>query len=130
MPTDGDNILGYDRAILVISTMQQFSLNFREIIIDEMKIRILRTDTAYPFPCLIAELCRAANMPEISGIDNDIPSWKTHNPIWYDENQPGLRLDKGADLAEDPLVTDVGSLPNVEVQDSETAQLTFQHRQV
>lgn len=47
MPTDSDNILGDDRAILVTS------LNFGEIIAEEIKIWVSRSDTTYPFPCLI-----------------------------------------------------------------------------
>ena len=73
MPTVEDNILGGNRAILVASMVQKLSLNFGEIIADEMKIRMSRTDTAYPFPCLITELYRAANVTKIAGIDDDIP---------------------------------------------------------
>lgn len=58
--------MGDDRAILVASMVKNLSINFGEIIAVEMKIRILRTDTAYHFPCLITELGRAANVPKIA----------------------------------------------------------------
>lgn len=54
--------------------MQQLFLNFREIIANEMKIRMSRTGTTYPFPYLITELCRAANMPKIVVFDDEVDS--------------------------------------------------------
>lgn len=44
--------------------------------------------------------------------------------MWYDENQPGLRLDRGAGVAADPPITDASSIPNLKVQDSETVHPT------
>lgn len=66
MPTTADNILGDDKEVLVTSLMDKLHLNFREIIADEIKIRVLRPDTAYPFPCLIKKLCQVANVLEVA----------------------------------------------------------------
>ncbi|PHT35754.1 hypothetical protein CQW23_23454 [Capsicum baccatum] len=115
MPTDGDNILDEDRAILVAIMEKKLPLNFKKIIADEIKIRMSRTKATYPFSYLIIKLCRAANVPEIAGVDDDIPARKTQNPIRYDQNQLGLRLDRGTEVAADPPVTDIRSTPNVEV---------------
>lgn len=51
MPKVGDKTLGEDRSILAMSLMLEFQLNFREIIINKIKIKAIRTDTAYPFLC-------------------------------------------------------------------------------
>ncbi|PHT32705.1 hypothetical protein CQW23_29042 [Capsicum baccatum] len=91
MPAAGYNILGDNRVVLVASLVAKLYLNFEEIISKEIKIRISRPDTAYPFPCLITKLCEVANVPEFVGVDQDIPSRKTYNPIRYDENQPRLK---------------------------------------
>ena len=94
MPTDGDNILEGDRAILVISFVTNLRLNFGEIIIEEIKIRISRYNIAYPFPYLITRLCRAANMPKIVGLEEELLAKKTHNPIQNEENQSRLIFDR------------------------------------
>ncbi|PHT28268.1 hypothetical protein CQW23_32133 [Capsicum baccatum] len=82
MPIEGDKILGDDRAIFVASLVQQLPLNLGEIIADEIKIRMSRVDTAYHFFCLIIELCRAAEVPKIVGVDEDIPTQKTLQYFW------------------------------------------------
>lgn len=72
MTIEGDNILGDDQDILVEYLVQQLPLNFREIITDEIKIRMSRVDTAYPFSCLIIELCRASEVLKIMGVDEHV----------------------------------------------------------
>lgn len=115
MPTEGDNILGDDRAIFEASLVQQLPLNFKEIIVDEIKIMMLKTDTDYPFPYLFIELCRATKVPKIVGVDENIHARKTHNPIWFDKVHPGLRLDRGAEVAPNPSVIKAGVLCDVDV---------------
>lgn len=56
MRTTGDNIIDDARAILVAGLMSNYPLNFGEIIVDKMKIRVMRPNTAYPFPCLVTRL--------------------------------------------------------------------------
>lgn len=46
MPTDRDNILVNDQAILVACLVDNFKMNFGEIIAEEIKIRVTRSDTA------------------------------------------------------------------------------------
>ncbi|KAF3648307.1 hypothetical protein FXO38_03288 [Capsicum annuum] len=84
MPNEGDNILGDDRAILVTILVAKLNLNFGEIIAEEMKIWVSRPKTTYPFPCLIMRLCKAANIPVVTGIDIELPTKKNYNPIQYD----------------------------------------------
>ena len=81
MPTEGNKILGDDRAILVTSLMAKFNLNFGKIIIEEMKIWVSRPDTTYPFPFLITRLCKATNVPEVVGIGDELPAKETHKSI-------------------------------------------------
>lgn len=57
MLTAADNILGEDRAVLMASLLSNFSLNFGEIITEEMRIRVTQLNAAYLFPYLIMRLC-------------------------------------------------------------------------
>ncbi|PHT36251.1 hypothetical protein CQW23_23951 [Capsicum baccatum] len=95
IPIEGDNILGDDRAILVASLM------------DKLK------------------LCKAAHVPEVVGLDEELLAKKAHNPIQYDENQSRLTFDRGAGVETGPPVTGTSSTPNVAVKDSKAATPTF-----
>ncbi|PHT30798.1 hypothetical protein CQW23_29609 [Capsicum baccatum] len=119
MPTDGDNILEDKRAILFASFVANLKLNFGEIITEEIKIWVSKSDTAYPFPCLITRLCSVANVPKIVGLEKELFSRKTHNLIQNEENQQRLMLDRDAEIPSDPAVTGTSSSPNVEVPNSE-----------
>lgn len=44
MPTTGNNTLGKDRAVWVMSLMSSFKFNFLEILADEIKIRDTKSD--------------------------------------------------------------------------------------
>lgn len=94
MPTTGDNILGDDSAVLVASLMPWFLLNFGKIIIDEIKIQATRTDTTYPFPCLITKLYEEAHVSMIAGQDSMAKAIKIHNFDQRDESRPTLSLGK------------------------------------
>ncbi|PHT66090.1 hypothetical protein T459_30515 [Capsicum annuum] len=114
--TEGDIILGDDRAILVASLIDRTPLDFGEIIAEEIKIQLARPDAAYPFSCLITRLCEPAHVPEILGIDEEIHAKKTHNPVSKNKIWSGLRLDQDAVGATDPPVTETVSAPDVGVK--------------
>ncbi|PHT38690.1 hypothetical protein CQW23_22263 [Capsicum baccatum] len=122
MPINGENILGDDRAILVGCLMDNVKRNFMEIIAKEIKIRVIRSDTTYLFPCLITRLCTKIGVPHIAGIDETLNATKNHNPIHYKENQPRLTFDRGVRVEVNRLVAGPSSVPEVVVQDSEAAQ--------
>ena len=115
IPIDGNNILRDDRAILVTSFMANHKLNFGEILSEEIKILVSRSDTAYPFPCLITRLCRVANVPNIVGLEEELLAKKTHKSIQNEENQLRLMLDRGVESPADPPITGTSSMPDVEV---------------
>lgn len=122
MPTNGDNILVDNQAILVVCLMANLKLNFGEIITEEIKIWVTRSDTSYPFPCLIPRLCTEAGVPHIDGIDETFYATKTHNPIRYVENQPRLTLNRGVRVEVNLSVVGPSLVPKVEVQASEADQ--------
>lgn len=70
MPTAGYNILGDDAIVLVEILVDKIHTVLREIISDEIKIRVSRPYTTYSFPCLITKLCRVANVLEVVGVDD------------------------------------------------------------
>lgn len=86
--------------------MSNFLLNFREVIIDEIKIHAIKLNTAYLFPYLVMKFCKSAHVPEIIALDQEIIAKKTHNPIKYNENQPILGLGKGVEIKINLVRTD------------------------
>lgn len=92
--------------MLVASLLSGFSLNFGEIIANEIKIWAIRTDTSYPFPYLITGLFEEAHVPFISGLDYKEKEIKTHNFHSRDDNQPTLSLGKEAIFGDDTLTVE------------------------
>lgn len=107
-------------------------MSLGEIIADEIKIRATRPDTTYPFRCLITKLCEAAFVPIITGLDKEVHAKKTHNPNRFDESEPMLVTEKGADIESGTIrsegvqtpATTAGSTQNVQVSAPESAQAT------
>lgn len=79
MPIGGDDRLEGTRAVLVASLIEGYTIDFGHIIADELFFRARKTHTALPFPCLITELCRRANVSLISGVDNEVPAIHTQD---------------------------------------------------
>lgn len=46
------------------------------MIVDEIFVRDHKIVSAFPFPFLIMELCRVANVPIIIGVENEIKEMK------------------------------------------------------
>lgn len=71
MLTEGDDKLKNQRAVLVASMIEGLNIDFGHIIADELFIRAHKMKSTLPFPCLIIEMCRQANVPLLRGVDNE-----------------------------------------------------------
>lgn len=72
-----DKHLTLDRAMIVVSLMDGYEIDFIWIIITEIHERALQKTTTIPFPCLIFKLRRESTVPLIAGIDNLIDMTRT-----------------------------------------------------
>lgn len=72
MPTRGDDHLESTRAVIIATLSEGLIVDFAHIIFDELFFWAHKTHTALPFPYLITELCKKANILLISGVDNDV----------------------------------------------------------
>ncbi|KAH0709070.1 hypothetical protein KY284_010497 [Solanum tuberosum] len=58
--------------VLVSTLLFGFPIDIGRIIVDEIQTRVIRPAMSLPFPCLITSLWRAAAVPILVGIDNQI----------------------------------------------------------
>ena len=62
-PTTAENILTWDRAVLVAAMVAGFEVDFSTLLLSIIHERAFKASTTYPFPCMIFELCRSAGVP-------------------------------------------------------------------
>lgn len=86
-------------------------VEFLEIIADEIKIRAIWTDMAYPFSFLITRLCKDAKVPMVIGVDNRVKVKKKHSFDRSDKSGPTLLLGKGVSLWDDTPTTEGAHTP-------------------
>ena len=61
--TNVDNILNWDRAVLVAALVLGLEIDFVKLLITVIHERSFKTSTSYPFACLIFHLCRDVILP-------------------------------------------------------------------
>ena len=71
-PTNTDNSLTLDRAVVVANILAGYEIHFARYIVQEIHERAFRDHTSIPFPCLIQGLCDRAGVARIPAIDNSI----------------------------------------------------------
>ena len=59
----GDNILTWDRVVLVATLVDGLEINFAKLLIMVIHERDFKASTTYPFACLIFHLCGDAGVP-------------------------------------------------------------------
>ena len=62
-PTAADNIVTWDRAVLIAAIIAGFEVDFAWLLQAVMHERDFKVTTTYPFPCMIFALCRTAGVP-------------------------------------------------------------------
>ena len=62
-PTTVDNIVTWDRAVLMAAMISEFEVDFAWLLQAIMHERDLKVTPTYPFPCMIFSLCRSAGVP-------------------------------------------------------------------
>ena len=62
-PTAADNIVTWDRAVLIEAMIAGFEVDFAWLLQVAMHERALKVITTYPFSCMIFSLCRTAGVP-------------------------------------------------------------------
>ena len=62
-PTAADNIVTWDRAMLIAAMRAGFKVDFAWLLQAVMHERAFKITTTYPFPCMIFTLCRTAGVP-------------------------------------------------------------------
>ena len=62
-PTAADNIVTWDRAVLMAAMIAGFEVDFAWLLQAVMHERAFKVTTTYPFPCMIFALCRSAGVP-------------------------------------------------------------------
>ena len=62
-PTAADNIVTWDRAVLMAAMKAEFEVDFAWLLQAVMHERAFKVTTTYPFPCMIFALCRCAGVP-------------------------------------------------------------------
>ena len=62
-PTAADNIVTWDRAVLMAAMIAGFEVDFAWLLQEVMHERAFKVTTTYPFPCMIFSLCRSAGVP-------------------------------------------------------------------
>ena len=62
-PTAADNIITWDRAVLMAVMIAEFEVDFAWLLQAVMHERAFKVTTTYPFPCMIFALCRSAGVP-------------------------------------------------------------------
>ena len=61
--TDADNIITWDRAVLMAAMIAGFEVDFASLLQSVMHERAFKVTTTYLFPCMIFSLCRSAGVP-------------------------------------------------------------------
>ena len=59
-PTAADNIVTWDRAILVAAFVAGFDVDIQRLLLAVIHERAFKATTTYPFPCLVFKLFRSA----------------------------------------------------------------------
>uniref|UniRef100_M1DE30 Integrase core domain containing protein n=1 Tax=Solanum tuberosum TaxID=4113 RepID=M1DE30_SOLTU len=62
-PTMADNIVTWDRAVMVAALVARMDINFPCLLLGELHERDFKPTTTYYFPCMIFQLCRDAGVP-------------------------------------------------------------------
>ena len=62
-PTAADNIVTWDRVVLMAAMIAGFEVDFTWLLQADMYERAFKVTTTYPFPCMIFALCRSAGVP-------------------------------------------------------------------
>ena len=62
-PTTADNIVTWDRAVLMTVMIAGFKVDIAWLLQAVMHERAFKVTTTYPFPCMIFSLCRSAGVP-------------------------------------------------------------------
>ena len=62
-PTAADNIVTWDRAVLMTAIIVGFEVDFVWLLQAVMHERAFKVTTTYLFPCMIFSLCRSAGVP-------------------------------------------------------------------
>ena len=62
-PTVADNIVTWDRVVLIAAMIAGFEVDFAWLLQAVMHERDFKVTTTYPFPCMIFALCRTAGVP-------------------------------------------------------------------
>ena len=62
-PTGADNIVTWDREVLMAAMIAGFEVYFAWLLQAVMHEREFKVTTTYPFPCMIFALCRSAGVP-------------------------------------------------------------------
>ena len=62
-PTVADNIVTWDRPVLMAAMIAKFEVDFAWLLQAVMHERAFKVTTTYPFPCMIFSLCRSAGVP-------------------------------------------------------------------
>ena len=62
-PTTADNIVTWDRAVLMAAMIARFGVDFAWLLQALMHERAFKVTTTYPFPYMIFSLCRSAGVP-------------------------------------------------------------------
>ena len=62
-PTATDNIVTWDRAVLMAAMIAGFEVDFAWLLQAVMNERAFKVTNTYPLPCMIFSLCRSARVP-------------------------------------------------------------------
>ena len=62
-PTTADNIVTWDRVVLMAAMIAEFEVDFTWLLQAVMHERAFKFTTTYPFPRTILALCRTAGVP-------------------------------------------------------------------
>ncbi|XP_059274935.1 uncharacterized protein LOC132029650 [Lycium ferocissimum] len=68
-PTQFDNTLTPDRAVLLVAIMSKYNIDLGLLIAEEIRLRVLQPQTSLIFPCLITRLCERADIPKLKTRD-------------------------------------------------------------
>ena len=62
-PTAADNVVTWDRAVLMAAMIAGFEVEFAWLLQAVMHERAFKVTTTYPFPCMICSLCWSIGVP-------------------------------------------------------------------